>query len=47
MTFSAQGEIDVFSGHYQTIPLELWVGAVYEIFRLLGERPIAANDDAF
>jgi hypothetical protein len=38
-------EPDLF--HYQAMLSEIWVGAVYEIFRLLTEREIAPDNDAF
>ncbi len=49
--YSAQpegaGDEDLFSDHYQLMFSELWVGAVYEIFRLLNERKLAPDSDAF
>ncbi len=41
------GEADIFSFHYQKMLSELWVGEVYEIFRLLNERKLAPDSDPF
>ena len=43
---ASAGEPDL-SLHYQIMLSEIWVGAVYEIFRLLTEREIAPDNDAF
>jgi hypothetical protein len=34
------------SGHYQSMLSEHWIGAVYEIFRLLIERKLTSDNDA-
>jgi hypothetical protein len=36
---------DLLSGHYQLMLSELWIGAVYEIFRLLIERKLTPDND--
>ena len=41
------GDEDLFSDHYQLMFSELWVGAVYEIFRLLKERKLVPDRGAF
>ena len=41
------GEADLLSGHYQMMLSQVWVGDVYEIFRLLIERKLAPESDAF
>jgi hypothetical protein len=41
------GDIDLFSGHYQMMLSELWVGDAYEIFRLLRARKLVLDDPAF
>jgi hypothetical protein len=40
-------EPENFSLHYQKMLSEMWVGEVYEIFRLLGDRKVAPDSDAF
>jgi hypothetical protein len=44
-----QGEADVnlFSGHYQTMFSEIWIGDVYEIARLLRKRKLVGEDQDF
>jgi hypothetical protein len=44
----ANRQADLLSDHYQLMLSELWVGAVYEIFRLLtdSERKLAPDSDA-
>lgn len=37
---------DLFSDHYHLMLSELWVGAVYEVFRLLIERKLTPDSDA-
>lgn len=39
-------ESELFSVHYQAMFSELWIGAVYEIVRLLIERKLVASSDA-
>ena len=39
------GEVDLFSFHYQLMLSQLWVGEVYEIFRLLIERKLVLDSD--
>src|SRR5260370_18192784 len=41
------GEADLFSGQYQVMLSELWVGSVYEMFRLLNVRKLTDRGDAF
>jgi hypothetical protein len=38
---------NLFSFHYQMMLSEIWIGAVYEIFRLLAERKLSPDDAAF
>jgi hypothetical protein len=38
-------EVSIF--HYQAMFSEIWIGEVYEIFRLLGARKVAPDSDAF
>jgi hypothetical protein len=41
------GEEEVLAPNYQLMLSEMWVGAVYEIFRLLAEREIGTRGAAF
>jgi hypothetical protein len=41
------GGVDLFSFNYQKMLSELWVGAVYEIFRLLRARKLILDNPAF
>lgn len=38
---------ELFQAHYQIMISELWIGSVYEIFRLLDERKLAPTNEDF
>jgi hypothetical protein len=39
--------IDLFKAHYLLILSELWIGSVYEAFRLIKERKLIAQEEQF
>ena len=40
-------EVGINPFHYQAMLSELWIGAIYEVFRLLIDRKLAPNDQTF